>query len=574
MYILGISAFYHDSSACLMKDGKVIFAAQEERYTRIKHGPNFPIKSIEEALKAAGISIDDISLVSYYEKPFLKLERIIDTYKKHAPKGFWSFKKAIKSTLGKKIWVEDIIRKQTKYKGEIIYCEHHESHAASAFFPSPFDEATIITIDGVGEKTTASLAIGKANKIEIIEEQFFPHSLGLFYSAITYYCGFKVNSGEYKLMGLAPYGKPIYVNKLKETITINDNGSVELNLKYFNFEVGDKMTSKQLDVLLGNEPRGSEAKMTAFYMDIAASAQQITEEAILKMVRYGVNKTGIKNVCLAGGVALNCKANGEILKAKIVDDLWVQPASGDSGTALGATHIAWHHYLQNERIIPEDSLTNHAYLGSSYAQNEVESTLNQHNITYHKASLEAIANQLTKGKVIGWFEGKMEFGPRALCHRSIIASPLIPDMKKHLNFAIKKREGFRPFAPVVKEEHASEFFDIEKPSKYMLNTYTSDKGKLIPSCIHEDSTARVQTINQKENPLFHDLLTLFQKLTGSPVLINTSFNVRGEPIVASPEDALHCFFATGMDVLFMEGFMIYKEENKAHSFKIKTYGLD
>ncbi len=578
MYILGISAFYHDSSVCLMKDGKVLFAAQEERFSRIKHDNNFPLKSIEKALASEDININDIEIISYYEKPFLKFERLIDTYKTHAPKGFLSFKKAIKATLGKKIWVEDIIRKQTKFKGEIIFCEHHESHAASAFFPSPFEEATILTIDGVGEKTTASLAIGRNNKIEILEEQFFPHSLGLFYSAMTYYCGFKVNSGEYKLMGLAPYGKPIYTDKLKQAIKINDNGSVELNLTYFNYEVGNRMTSKKFEVLMGNKKRNPESEMTAFYMDVAASTQKITEEAILKMVAYGVHKTGIKNVCLAGGVALNCKANGELLKSNFIDSLWIQPAAGDSGTALGATYIAWYHYLNKQRIIQEDSLANHGYLGTQYTQKEVQVILDQHQLIYHyleiHESLNILAKELAKGKVVGWFQGKMEFGPRALCHRSILANPLIKDMKKHLNYAIKKREGFRPFAPVVKEDRSHEFFNILKPSKYMLNTYTSDKKKLIPSCIHEDNTARVQTVNEKENPWFYQLLDAFEKQSGYPVLINTSFNVRGEPIVESPNDALSCFFSTDMDILFIEGLLVLKEENKSLQLNQTTYELD
>ena len=578
MYILGISAFYHDSSACLMKDGKVVFAAQEERFSRIKHDNNFPLKSIERALASEQITIDDIEIVSYYEKPFLKLERLIDTYKSHAPKGFLSFKKAIKATLGKKIWVEDIIRKQTKFKGEIIFCEHHESHAASAFFPSPFKEATILTIDGVGEKTTVSLAIGRNNKIEILEEQFFPHSLGLFYSAMTYYCGFKVNSGEYKLMGLAPYGKPIYTNKLKQAIKIHDNGNIELNLKYFNYEVGDRMTSKKFDSLMGNKRRRDESEMTTFYMDVAASAQKITEDAILKMVKYAINKTGVKNLCLAGGVALNCKANGEILLSDSVNELWVQPAAGDSGTALGAAFIAWHHYLNKERAIPENSLSNHAYLGTQYTQKEIKTILEQDHLVYHHLekteTLKILAKGLVSGKVIGWFQGKMEFGPRALCHRSILANPLIKDMKKHLNYAIKKREGFRPFAPVIKEDRSQEFFNISKPSKYMLNTYTSNKRAFIPSCIHEDNTARVQTINENENPWFYELLDAFEKLSGYPILINTSFNVRGEPIVESPKDAIQCFFSTEMDMLFIEGFILFKDENKQIKLKQVMYELD
>lgn len=564
-----------------MKNGRVIFAAQEERYTRIKHDESFPINALNKALDFEGITIHDVSIISYYEKPFLKFERIIDTYSKHTPKGFLSFKTAIKSLLSKKIWISDIIKKETGFKGQVLFCEHHESHAASAFYSSPFNEATIITLDGVGEKTTASISVGKGNELNIIEEQFFPHSLGLFYSAITYYCGFKVNSGEYKLMGLAPYGEPKYVELLKSNfITVNDNGSIELNLKHFNFEVGFKMITKSFEKVLGKPALKPEKEIPQFYKDIAASAQKITEEAIFKTVKYAVSLTGINKICLAGGVALNCKANGELLSEFKQEDIWIQPAAGDSGCAIGAAFISWYKHLKNERKIIENKNSNHAYLGSFYNIDNIKNLLVKNNIVFNHFSeyemLKFTAHKLSEKNVVGWFNGRMEFGPRALGNRSILGSPLFTDMKKHINYKIKKREGFRPFAPIVKEEKAKEWFNINAPSKYMLFTYKATQKNSIPSCVHEDETARVQTVCNSDNPLIYKLLDEFEKLTNVPILINTSFNVRGEPIVESPMDALNCFFQTDMDYLVMEGLIISKTDNLSNikNFKQKHFELD
>ena len=581
MYILGISALYHDSAACLLKNGEVIFAAQEERFSRIKHDSSFPVKSIRKALEFASISMDDIELVCFYEKPFQKFERIIDSYASHSPRGFWSFKKAMKSWFSKKLWISDLIKKELNYKGEIIYSNHHESHSAGTFFSSPFSEAAIITMDGVGERASATIGIGKGNRVEIIQNQEFPHSLGLFYSAMTYYCGFKVNSGEYKLMGLAPYGKPIYVDLIKShLIEIKENGSIKLNLKHFGYEVGLKMIRPSFEKVLGEKARTSETKMTQFYMDVAASTQKITEEAVIKTVKYAQQITGLKNVCLSGGVALNCVANSKLLEFIKPENIWVQPASGDSGGAIGSAFVGWYHHLSKERKIQINSLNSQVYLGSTYSKPSIKKQLNEWNIKFKELPenemLELIAVELNTKKVIGWFEGRMEFGPRALGNRSILASPVFPDMKHYLNQKIKKREGFRPFAPMVLEEKAKEWFDMNSPSKYMLFTQRSDKSAQIPSCVHADLTARVQTVNKNENVLIYSLLEKFEKKTGVPVLINTSFNERGEPIVESPEDAIHCFFNTGIDILVIEGLIIEKEQNLANieSFKSKRYELD
>lgn len=564
-YILGISAFYHDAAICLIKNGKVVFAAHEERFSRKKHDSNFPKLAIEKAFNQEGISIQNIDFLVFYEKPFLKFERLIDTYANNAPFGFWSFRNAIKSWLSKKLWISDLIKKETGFKKDILFTEHHEAHAASAFFPSPFNEAVIITMDGVGEKTTASIAIGRENKIEIIEEQHFPHSIGLFYSAITYYCGFKVNSGEYKLMGFAPYGKPKYVDIMKKNfIDVHDNGSIILNQKHFNYQTGLKMIKPSFEKVLGKKRRQPDQQNSQFYMDIAASAQEILEEVVLKTVNYAVKTTGLKNVCLAGGVALNCKANGMLIEKGIAERIWVQPASGDSGGALGAAYTIWYQYLKNKRSFCNDSIKSHSYLGSYYLNDEIEKMLKNLNIKYdkpnHNDATEVIAKKIKSKEVIGWFQGKMEYGPRALGNRSILASPTFIDMKSFLNEKIKKREGFRPFAPVVIEEKANHWFKNIRSSKYMLFTFQSDKESIIPSCIHKDKSARVQTINQEDNEKLYLLLQNVEKRTGAPILINTSFNVRGEPIVESPIDALKCFFQTDMDTLYIGDFIIEKSK--------------
>lgn len=562
MYILGISAYYHDSAACLIKDGAIVFAAQEERYTRKKHDDSFPTHAVQHALDFAGITIDDVEIVAFYEKPFLKFERIIETYAANSPSGFWSFRRAMKAWFSRKIWVSDVMRKELGFKGEMIFSEHHEAHAASTFFTSPFEEATVLTIDGVGERATASIAHGVGNKLTVLQEQQFPHSLGLFYSAFTYFCGFRVNSGEYKLMGLAPYGKPLFVDQIREHfIAVRGDGTIELNRKHFNFEVGSRMLRKSAESVLGVPRRLAEAEMTQVYMDIAASVQVITEEAVEKMALYAIEKTGSKNLCLAGGVALNCKSNGELIKNDQIDGVWVQPASGDSGGALGAALVAWYGHLKKERIIGRDETPVNAYLGNTYSQEEVKSTCEEFGVKFHAYDEKRLAEAFMEKKVVGWYQGRMEYGPRALGNRSILASPLFEDMKRHVNLKIKMREGFRPFAPMVKQDKAKDWFKRIDSSKYMLFTYESDRSNDIPSCIHEDHTARVQTIEKSDNGAIYSLLSAFEERSGCPVLINTSFNVRGEPIVESPEDALKCFFQTGMDILVMEGVMVTKEDN-------------
>jgi len=581
MYIIGISAFYHDSAISLMEDGKILFSAQEERFTRVKHDRSFPVHAINKALEFESITIQDIDLICFYEKPFQKFERIIDSFALNSPKGFISFKKAMKSWLSQKLWVPDVIKKELGYKGKIIFSNHHESHSASAFFASPFRESVIVTLDGVGERETATIGIGIDNKINIIETQHFPHSLGLFYSAVTYYCGFKVNSGEYKLMGLAPYGEPKYVELMQNNfIKINNNGSIELNLKYFNFEVGLRMINSSFEKVMGEKRRNSETSISQFYKDVAASAQVIVQQVLLKTVKYAMSLSGQKNVCLAGGVALNCKANSELFDFIKPENIWIQPASGDSGGAIGSAYVAWYHYLKNERKVVPNLLKNQVYLGTSYLRSEVKEKLNDWNIDYSELSdleiLKFISNCLNQKKIVGWFNGRMEFGPRALGNRSILASPAFSDMKEYLNLKIKMREAFRPFAPIVKEEKVGEWFNIDSPNKDMMCTYSAIHESKIPSCVHEDETSRVQTINEEDNKLIYGLIDEFEKLSGVPILINTSFNVRGEPIVESPDDALNCFFNTGIDILVIEGIIIEKEKNinQLENFNLKQYELD
>ncbi|MDY8138855.1 carbamoyltransferase [Aquimarina sp. 2201CG5-10] len=581
-YILGISAFYHDSAACLLKDGQVISAIQEERLSRKKHDAGFPQRAIDYCLSSEKITIDDISLIAFYEKPFMKFERIIDSYSGKTPFGFRSFKKAIKSWTSEKLWIPNIIQKKLNYKGEIIYTEHHEAHAASAFFVSPFKESTILTIDGVGERASITIAKGFDNKINIISEQQFPHSLGLFYSAFTYYCGFKVNSGEYKLMGLAPYGKSIYKDLIyKHFITVDEKGVLTLNMKYFNYEVGLKMTNNAFNKVMGQPARKSESKMSQFYKDVARSAQEVLEEIVIKLARSAKEITGLENLCMAGGVALNCKANQELLKQKVFKNIWVQPASGDCGGALGAALIGHYHYQNNTRNLIKDSPIHNAYLGNSFTDDEIENQLQELGVQYNRLSpqtiIERTAAYLNNKHIIGWFQGKMEFGPRALGSRSILASPKYQDMQSHLNLKIKKREGFRPFAPIVIEDKANEWFDIKASSKYMLFTFNVKKPKEIPSCTHLDNTARVQTVNKEDNTKMYELLSQFEKLSGLPILINTSFNVRGEPIVATVEDAVRCFFNTDMDILVIGNCIVAKDVNSnfdINTLKEVTYELD
>lgn len=581
-FILGISAFYHDSAACLLQDRKLVAAAQEERFTRKKHDASFPTHAVRFCLESQGITIDDIALVVFYEKPFIKFDRIIETYARKSPKGFLAFRKAMKAWISEKLWIPSIIKQELQFKGQLIFSEHHEAHAASAFFASPFSEAAILIMDGVGEKTTITLAIGKANKITLIEEQRFPHSLGLFYSAFTYYCGFKVNSGEYKLMGLSPYGEPKYKERIYEhLIHIDEQGVLQLNMKYFDFEAGLKMTSRSFDQLFGQPRRTPESDFTQFYKDMARSAQEVLEEVILLLVGSIKKKTGLSKLCLAGGVALNCKVNQRIQESGIFDELWIQPASGDCGGALGAAYIGAYQYYKQERLLIADTPQNHIYKGLEFSNAEILEQLEHFQIHSQKLKdqelMKEVAHLLNQKKIIGWFQGAMEFGPRALGSRSILASPKFKDMQQHVNLKIKMREGFRPFAPMVLEEKAGNWFNINSPSKYMLITYTSTKAKEIPSCIHLDDSARVQTVSKEDNPKIHSLITEFEKVSSIPVLINTSFNVRGEPIVCTVEDALRCFFATEIDYLVLGNYLISKNENepsKQLKFKKTEYDLD
>ncbi|MFT7156599.1 MAG: carbamoyltransferase [Parvicella sp.] len=581
-YILGISAFYHDSAACLLKDGLVVAAAQEERFSRLKNDSSFPKNAVSFCLKFANIAIEDVELVSFYEKPFQKFERIIDTYSNNVPVGFWSFKKAIKSWMSEKLWIPAIIKKELNYKGRVIFTDHHLSHAASAFYSSPFNEATIVIVDAVGEKATTSIGLGCANKITLTEQQSFPNSIGLFYSAFTYYCGFKVNSGEYKLMGLAPYGKPIYVDLIKSKfVTILEDGSIELNRKCFGFETGLQMLSKLGISHLELKVRNPDDEMVQYYKDIAASVQVITEDILIKTVNYAIVKSGNTKVVMAGGVALNCKANQKIWEETNVTELWVQPASGDAGGAIGAAQLAYFDYLNREVFHPEDTLQSHIYLGPCYQEEEIEKQLLEHKIEFKKFNLDLLTQEVAKlleqKNIVGWFRGRSEFGPRSLGNRSILASPIFEDMKEHINAKIKFREGFRPFAPIVLDEDYHLWFESDFKSKYMGVTSICNRKPEIPSCVHDDNTGRVQVLFEKENSDLHLLISKFKEISKVPVLINTSFNVRGEPIVNCPKDAIRCFFKTNMDVLVIENYLILKSDNKhvkPQTFKPVEYVLD
>lgn len=582
MNIIGISALYHDSAACLLSSGKLIAAAQEERFTRLKHDSSFPIHSISFCLKQHNITIENIDLIVFFEKPFLKFDRIINSLQYEAPFGFSFFRKSIISWTKTKLWIPSLIKSKLNYSGKIIFSEHHEAHATASFFTSPFKKSAILTIDGVGEKACTTISIGEENKVTLLKEQHYPHSLGLLYSAFTQYCGFRVNSGEYKLMGLAPYGKPIYKQLIIDNIvSYTDEGIVTLNMNYFAFERGKSTINKKFCTLLGKFARKPEDKMDNFYCDIASSIQSITEDIVIRLAIYAKKVTGLDTLCLSGGVALNCKANGELLKQNIFKQIWVQPASGDSGCAIGAAYIGWHHYLKKERLVLKNTLKDQVYLGSSYTNIQIGSVLNKYGLkfkTYDTDALnEVVSNALIDKQIVGWFQGRMEFGPRALGHRSILASPLFADMKKHININIKKREGFRPFAPIILENYANDWFKNCTNSKYMVFTYESDCREEIPSCIHEDKTARVQTLAKADNEKLYNLMSQFYKKTDCPALINTSFNVRGEPIVESPIDALKCFFQTGMDMLILENYIITKTDNVNvlnELTKVEDYELD
>ena len=590
MNILGISAYYHDSAACLVKDGEIIAAAQEERFTRKKHDQSFPKHAIRYCLEAGGITEKDIDFVSFYEKPFLKFERILETYLAYAPSGFASFIKALPIWIKQKLWIKDLIAKELGYEGKIIFPEHHEAHAASAFYPSPYEEAAVLTMDGVGEWATSSYGVGEGGKLQILKEIRFPHSLGLLYSAITYYTGFKVNSGEYKVMGLAPYGEPKYKDLiLKELIDLKDDGSFRLNMKYFNYCVGLTMTNARFHKLFGGPPRKPETRITQRDMDFARSVQDVTEEVMLHMARHIRKVTGKRNICLAGGVALNCVGNGKILKEKYFDGIWIQPAAGDAGGALGAALFVWYQYLGNKRVARKDKDSQKgSFLGPEFKDEDIQAYLDSHQIPYTRLQkgqiAERIAELVAQEKVIGWFEGRMEFGPRALGARSIIGDARSPKMQEIMNVKIKFRESFRPFAPSVLEEKVSDYFEMEEKSPYMLlvapvresirRKMTDQEQKLfgieklnvarssLPAVTHVDYSARIQTVDAESNPLYYEMIKKFGEKHDCPVIINTSFNVRGEPLVCRPEEAYTCFMRTNMDYLVMGSFLLDKKDQK------------
>ncbi|MCH8247568.1 MAG: carbamoyltransferase [Bacteroidetes bacterium] len=590
-YILGISAFYHDSAACLLRNGEILAAAQEERFSRKKHDHRFPALAIEYCLSEAEISTEDLTHVAFYDKPWLKFERLLETYLMVAPAGLPSFIKSMPLWLKEKLWMGETIKKEIGFSDELFFPEHHQSHAASAFFPSPFERAAILTIDGVGEWATATWGTGSDNKIDLQFELRFPHSLGLLYSAFTYYTGFRVNSGEYKIMGLAPYGEPRYVQAILDNlIDLKDDGSFRMNMKYFNYCQGLTMTSSAFHELFEGPPREPESKISQREMDLARSIQAVSEEVILRMARHVRKETSEKNLCLAGGVALNCVANGRILEERIFENIWIQPAAGDAGGALGAVMFVWHQVLENSRT-PSAAAQKGSYLGPAFRSETISHWLNRDNIPYNRVNDEKeryslLADLLASGKVIGWFNGRMEFGPRALGGRSIVGDARNSEMQTKMNLKIKYRESFRPFAPSVLAEDASDYFELDVESPYMLlvapvhedrkvalaeadqELFGIEKLKVrrsdIPAVTHVDYSARVQTVDGKFNKAFYDLLSTFKEKTGSAVLINTSFNVRGEPIVCTPEDAFNCFMNTEMDVLVLEDLVLYKEEQPAN----------
>jgi carbamoyltransferase len=604
MYILGISAFYHDAAASLIMDGEILAAAQEERFTRKKHDPSFPLNAIAFCLSQAKIEPTEIDYIVFYEKPFLKFERLLETYLAFAPKGFRSFKTAVPLWVTEKLFQKSVILnhlknlwgQSTDFESRLLFSEHHLSHAASAFFPSPFERAAVITMDGVGEWATTSLAVGHRNELTVQKEIHFPHSLGLLYSAFTYQLGYKVNSGEYKVMGLAPYGEPHYVKRIKDhLIDIKDDGSFALNMEYFNYCTGLTMTNDRFDKLFEGPPRKPESALTQREMDIAASIQAVTEEVVIKLARGVAKNTGERNLCFAGGVALNCVANGKLLQQEIFDRIWIQPAAGDAGGAIGAALSVYHIMLQQPRISSNnlDGMKG-SYLGPEFSQEDVIQRLTSCGAVFviytEEEVIKETARVLAAGQAVGWMDGRMEFGPRALGNRSIIADPRSPNMQKLLNLKVKHRESFRPFAPSVLREDVDEWFEINADSPYMLLVADVAKSKRrqmtvfeeelfgidklnvtrseIPAVTHVDYSARVQTVHAETNPRYHKLIKQFGALTGCPILVNTSFNVRGEPIVCTPEDAFRCFMGTELDVLVIGNLMLIKDEQS------KELGLD
>lgn len=611
MKILGISAYYHDSAAAIVIDGEVIAAAQEERFTRKKHDPCFPVNAIEYCLSSAQITLNEVDYVAFYDKPLLKFERLLETYVALAPKGFNSFRKSIPIWIKEKIFQKRLITDKLrlicpefKRGKKLLFCEHHQSHASSAYYASPFSEAVVLTMDGVGEWATTSVSIGRDNDLKIVKEIHFPHSIGLLYSAFTYYTGFKVNSGEYKVMGLAPYGKPIYVDTIyQHLIDIKEDGSFRLDLSYFDYCTGLTMTNKKFDAIFGGPPRKSEEPLLQRHMDLAASIQVVIEEIILKLTSALSSETGIKNLCLAGGVALNCVANGKVLRSKSFENIWIQPAAGDAGGALGAAMNAYHYYLNYPRTIrAKEDFMRGSYLGPAFESNEIESRLQALGAKFIKLTDDELYDQVAKDldnqKAVGWFQGKMEFGPRALGNRSILADPRSPSMQSLLNLKVKYRESFRPFAPAILKEYVSDWFDLNEESPYMLlvadvllkhhkeileedkNLFGIEKLKLprtiIPAITHVDYSARIQTVDIKTNERFHRLLTAFYEQTACPILVNTSFNVRGEPIVCTPDDAFRCFMGTEIESLVVGNYYLEKlkqDPNKQKDYK-SAFSLD
>ena len=608
MFILGISAFYHDSAACLLKDGEIIAAAQEERFTRKKHDADFPHHAISYCLKEAQISAEQIDKVVFYEKPFVKFERLLETYLAFAPRGFTSFAKAMPIWIKDKLFQKSLIIKElssslgkvTNWEKKILFSEHHLSHAASAFYPSPFKSAAILTLDGVGEWTTTSLAVGNESDLKVVKEIHFPHSLGLLYSAFTYYTGFKVNSGEYKVMGLAPYGSPRYAKLIREKlITVAEDGSFQLDMSYFDYATGLTMTNKKFNSLFGGPPRAPEVDLTQREMDLAASVQKVNADIVVQLAKGIAKEPGERNLCLAGGVALNCVANGILLREKIFDNILIQPAAGDAGGALGAALSVWYLQEQGKRKKPtiRDTMKG-SYLGPAFSDDEIEDELKSCGAFYKKLSeddlIEEVAKSLIDEKAVGWMQGRMEFGPRALGGRSIIADPRSPKIQKQLNLKIKYRESFRPFAPSILREDVSDWFELNIDSPYMLlvadvlkdkcrkmtleeeGLFGLDKLNIsrsdVPAITHVDYSARIQTVHKDTNPLYYALISKFKSLTGCPLVVNTSFNVRGEPIVCSPTDAFKCFMGTELDVLAINNYLLVKEDqDKAHKKNYKEY---
>jgi len=591
--ILGISAYYHDAAAALVNDGRIVAAAQEERFTRKKHDAGFPRNAVQYCLQEGGVRAQDLDAVVFYDKPFLKFERILETYFAFAPKGYRSFAKGLPVWIKEKMFQKNLLLRElaeidpeADWEEKLLFSEHHLSHAASAFYPSPFERAAILTMDGVGEWTTTSLAVGEGREIRVLKEIHFPHSLGLLYSAFTYYTGFKVNSGEYKVMGLAPYGEPKYAKLiLDHLIDVKDDGSFRLDMAYFDFATGLTMTNERFHRLFGGPPRKPESPLTQREMDLAASIQVVTEEVVLKLARSIRRETGERHLCLAGGVALNCVANGKLLRTGIFDDLWIQPAAGDAGGAVGAALAAYHLWAQRPRAVNGADGMHGAYLGPAYSQQEIEERLTACGARFEtlsdEALLDACARGLAEGLALGWHQGRMEFGPRALGNRSILGDPRSPTMQKILNLKVKYRESFRPFAPAVLREDVADWFELDHDSPYMLLVadvrkdrripMTEEQQKLfgieklnvprssIPAVTHVDYSARIQTVHRETNPRFYALLWRFKQLTGCPVLVNTSFNIRGEPIVESPEDAFRCFMGTELDLLAVGNCLLRKQ---------------